>query len=556
MYTHRARPGSASPSQDPSASSSTSRPEQPGPSRAHAAPSGLSRRTVRRQEPVREGMPPRSEGTANRPQDQERPLPEFPPDRLAAVIGDCMDPSRTIHSDPPRSIKNLTAEQRTSLERILTSRFPPDPLDQGMAHLPEPTPRESHAMLMWLMVQSARLQTFSSRTGISQMMEFNRQLRAVGVEVPDRMELLDLQDPRVQHAQHAADARFNSAHSARTRPEYAEALNNLLRYLDPSLSLHPSLRVQVESAFNHHRVAGRISQRVIDMVENLGLATLARERYSLNPTTGNFKSEAQRAAALRGERFTPPPERPAENRPERASAQPELHLNAHEALWMNDILGFSSKPRSRIGKLPDSDQYQRIKSMLPQERDMLERGLEALFMNQGDRPVSTAAENALEAWLTTQQVRLRVHSEASTTHHEQATRQLGAGVKLMAAKFTGAQAQSENARFHSEHESANRPEYATAVNNFLRLLHPSTPIHPTLRDRIAKRFILHAEKEGTISAPVLEVMKRVGSPKNMAAAAWRLDPRTDAFSAPTVFVENMNVMAVPTPFARTPPRQR
>lgn len=555
VYTHRSRPGSTSPAQDPSASSSTSRPERPGPSQAHAAPHGLSRRTVPRREPVREGRDRGTQGAANRHRTPESPAPALPQGLLEKTVADCMDLPHGIHSDPPRSIKNMSAEHRTALEQVLTSRFPPEPPAREGTSLPEPPAQASHAMLMWLMVQSARLQNLSPRVSSDLMNEVRRQRQAIGVGRHDPTNAAG--DPRVQYAEAAARAPFNSAHDAWTRPEYADALNNFLRYLDPSLSLHPTLRVQVESAFNHHRVAGRISPQVLAVVDELGLETLARERYALNPGTGHFKSQAQRTAERRGERFVRTPARPAENRPVPAGAPRDLNLNPHEALWMNEVLGLPSKPRSRVGKLPDSEQYQRIKSMHPEERNVLERDLEVLFTNQGDGRVSPAAENAVEAWLTTQQVRLRVHSEASIARHEQATRNLGTGVKLVAAKLMGAKTKSENERFHSEHESANRPEYATAVNNFMRLLEPSTRIHPTLRDRIADRFILYAQKEGTLSTQVLDVMKRVGGPKEMAAVAWRIEPlNNDAFSQLPMFVGNMNVMAVPTPFAPTPPRQR
>lgn len=42
----------------------------------------------------------------------------------------------------------------------------------------------------------------------------------------------------------------------------------------------------------------------------------------------------------------------------------------------------------------------------------------------------------------------------------------------------------------------------------------------------------------------------------MAAAEWRLAPQTNAFAARPGFVEDMNVLAIPTPFVPTPPRQR
>jgi hypothetical protein len=471
-----------------------------------------------------------------------------------------------MFSDPPRSITRLSAEQRSSLEQVLTRQFPVGSPDQDVANLPELRDQERHAMLMWLMVQSARLQTLSRAAENTVSREVDRRLDAANVDLFEFVE-----EPGAQEAQirHEARAPYINAHDAGTRPEYAEALNNFLRCFDPSLRLHPTLRAQVEVAFNHQMEMGRISPQVFARVDESGLETLARERYRLDPTTGHFKPEAQGVAEQRGGGFMRTPERepmpspsgavsrrPAGPRPEAAQAEPELRLTAQGELWMNQILGFSRELRSRPGKLKVSDQYQRIKSMPPEERNLLEPFLEALFTKQGHGPVSPAAEGALDAWLTTQRVRLRVHSEASIKRHESATRHLGAGVRLVAAKLTGAQAQSENARFHSEHESANRPEYATAVNNFLRLLHPSVPIDPALKERIAARFIEHAEKEGTISAPVLEMMKCLGGLKNMAEAKWRLDPETNALSAPACIVEGGNQVAIPTPFMPTPPRRR
>lgn len=565
MNTHRFQPGSVSPSPNPSASPSTSRPERPGRSRAQAGPAGLSRRSAQRQEPGHEGRNPGSRGPANRSRGQES-SPTFPKNRLEQVRRECLALPHDILSEPPVSIECLSAEQRTLLEPILTCRFTAGSSGQDAANLPELPDAARQAMRMWLMVQSARLQSFSRDVRLANWDEFHWQLAATGIRMDDRMVA---EDSRVRHAERAACAHVRGAHDAQTRPEYATALNNFLRYLDPSLSLHPTLRSQVVVAFNHQREMGRISPQVVALVDALGLETLAREGYRLNPASGNFKSEAQRAAEQQGGGFMRPPGRAAmpsfsgagssrlaEPRPEPAPAQAGPRLTPQGELWMNHILGLSSKPRSRIGKLPDSEQYQHIRSMPSSERALLEPGLEALFMEQGPSPVSPVAERALEAWLTAQQVRLRIHSEASLKHHEQATRPLGAKVKLVVDRLTGTSAQNENARFHSEHLAANRPEYALAINNFLRLLHPSTLIAPALRDRIAERFIHHAEKEGTISAPVIEVMKHVGGPRNMAVQGWRLDPQTDAFSAPplrTGLLEGTNLLAVPTTLSRRPP---
>lgn len=174
----------------------------------------------------------------------------------------------------------MTERQRTSLANMLVSRFLRTP--DG------PTARE--AMRAWLMVQSARLRTLSPQANDHAALASQSGLQAAGF--PERMNF----DERAGlPARQAAAAPFQAAHEASIRPEYALALNDFLRCLNPQESLDDKLRKQVRQAFNHQMlVAGTISPQVCTLVGRHGVDTLAREKYRLGGT-GNFKSEAERA---------------------------------------------------------------------------------------------------------------------------------------------------------------------------------------------------------------------------------------------------------------------
>lgn len=126
-------------------------------------------------------------------------------------------------------------------------------------------------------------------------------------------------------------------------------------------------------------------------------------------------------------------------------------------------------------------------------------------------------------------MRLRVHSEASLKQHKKALLSFGHAAKVVKATLGASRGQSEFARFHSEHESANRPEYATALNNFLRVLHPSSPLSDELKQHVAERLTYPAETEGTLSAPVLDAMRRYG-PRTLAADGWVLARDSNVFT--------------------------
>lgn len=306
------------------------------------------------------------------------------------------------------------------------------------------------------------------------------------------------------------------AHDAAIRPEHADALNDFLQILHPSMDLPLSLRTHLMVAFDHQVSQGRIPPQVDALVATLGIGTLAEQGYRLDGHTGDFAPAAEQA--------------------------------------LSRVLNLSSTPRSRVGKLPDSEQYRYIKSMTPGERTSLEDSLASLFMNQAGPASLEGARRALDTWLTVQQVRLRVHSEASLQRHAQAMRSPVTGLRMAAAVLGAAPWPHELSRFHSEHECSDRPEYATALGNFLRLLQHSSPLHPDLKHHVAARLTQHAEIEGTLSAPVVEALRQRG-PYALADASWRLDPVNNIFAPPVVAIAPQECVywwAIPTPHTPSP----
>jgi hypothetical protein len=303
--------------------------------------------------------------------------------------------------------------------------------------------------------------------------------------------------------------RPGNAHDAALPPEHAAVVNDFLQILHPAMGLPQNLRTHLRVAFNRQSMERRIPPQVDVAVGDLGLHTLAARGYRLDARTGAFTPAIERE--------------------------------------LGRVLELSRAPRSRTGKLPDSEQYRHIKSMTPDERTWLEGRLETQFMNQAVPPPSENALQALDAWLTTQQVRLRVHSEASIQRHAQV---------LGSSPVTGPDADRarEVARFRGEHASSDRPEYAIALNNFLRLLHPDKPLSADLKQRIAERLTHHAEIEGTLSAPVVEALRQ-HDPHALAAGGWQLYTADNVFSPLLVAVGPRSVQwwAHPTPYTPASP---
>lgn len=320
----------------------------------------------------------------------------------------------------------------------------------------------------------------------------------------------------------------SAAQDAALCPAHAAAFNDFLELLHPSAGLPPAWRNHVTTAFNFHdQRTRRLPPQLDGLLADPGIMTLAEQGYRLDGRTGTF------VQAEAGWPIGPD-----------AAGGPDPDL----------VLRLPSTPRPRRGKLPDSEQYRHIKSMTPGERAMLESSLETRFMQQDGPAPSDDAQRALEAWLTTQQVRLRVHSDASLQRHAQALRSPLTGLEAAAAALGLRPQPGEFLRFHSEHESVDRPEYAIAVNNFLRILKPSPnpSLHPVLAQRVTERLIHHAEVEGTLSAPVLEALRQQG-PHALAAANWRLDGSNNVFSpGPVVFTAPRLAaywLATPAPLA-------
>jgi hypothetical protein len=267
---------------------------------------------------------------------------EFPPQRLAAVLQECKALPGGIRSDPPRSIMRMSADERTSLADTLAAKFTHDRGGRGAVNPAE-------AMLAWLMVQSARLRTLSPQANASVMENTLHGLAAAGF--PARM---NFTDPRAQPARLAAEAPFKNAHDASVRPEYAAALNDLLKHLKPNpfAPLHPTLLRQIEDVFNHQRTTEkRISPQVDAMVERHGLETLAREGYRLNPRSGNFKSEAERAGAARFIPSAPPevpqPSAPSSSRQGESLSRSDSSLSQQSVPDMSDWLNRAQRDLPR-----------------------------------------------------------------------------------------------------------------------------------------------------------------------------------------------------------------
>jgi len=284
----------------------------------------------------------------------------------------------------------------------------------------------------------------------------------------------------------------SNAHDAALPAERVDALNDFLQVLHPSMGLPPTLRRHLMVAFNHQMTNGRIPPQVDAAVQAHGIETLVVQGYRLDGRTGAFISA--------GERLT------------------------------NHVLGLSGAPFPGTGRLPESEQHQHIESMTPEQRSLLETSLEARLLNQAHPLSPETSHAALTAWLTLQQARLRVHSEAPIPQRPQAPRS------------------------PREHEPPSRHEPAIALNNFMRLLHPSSPLPADLKQRVAEHLIHLAQTDGALPAPAVAAMRQQ-SPQALAAANWRFNAADHAFSPPPIAViAPRNIaswLAQPTPFAPT-----
>ncbi|KQV81260.1 NEL-type E3 ubiquitin ligase domain-containing protein [Rhizobacter sp. Root1221] len=153
----------------------------------------------------------------------------------------------------------------------------------------------------------------------------------------------------------------------------------------------------------------------------------------------------------------------------------------------------SAERSTRWFKKSASEQYHFAKVMSPAQRGDLERCLEARFRSPGD----PQAERALDMWLSVQQARLRTHGDGQRSEHRL---QMLLKVALPAATVLGAGLGA--ACFHQGRQdyyaSRDRPEYATAFDNFMRIIGDGA-LPMDVRMTAARRLAYHAQREGTIA---------------------------------------------------------
>jgi C-terminal novel E3 ligase, LRR-interacting len=139
-----------------------------------------------------------------------------------------------------------------------------------------------------------------------------------------------------------------------------------------------------------------------------------------------------------------------------------------------------------------SEQYLYAKNLSPAQRGDLERTLEKKFRNPGD----PQAQEALSMWLSVQQARLRTHTdEQKSAYRSKLIKQ----VALPAATIVGLNMAAPlfvlNRRDY--HESVDRPEYATAFDNFMQIIGDEY-LSMDIRTSAAQKLVYHARQEGTI----------------------------------------------------------
>lgn len=153
----------------------------------------------------------------------------------------------------------------------------------------------------------------------------------------------------------------------------------------------------------------------------------------------------------------------------------------------------SAERSTRWFKKSASEQYHFAKSMSPAQRGDLERCLEARFRSADD----PQAERALDMWLSVQQARLRTHGDEQRSEHRL---QMLLKVALPTATVLGAGVGA--AYFHQGRQdyyaSRDRPEYATAFDNFMRVIGDGA-LPMDVRMTAARRLAYHARREGTIA---------------------------------------------------------
>lgn len=169
--------------------------------------------------------------------------------------------------------------------------------------------------------------------------------------------------------------------------------------------------------------------------------------------------------------------------------------------------------RKRLLHKSASEQYQFAKRLSPLQRGELERALAAEVRRQ---PGRTEARAALAMWMSVQQARLRTHDAVHRRQHD--ANQASAlelavfGITLPVIPFVMA------SQRRSYYRSPARAEYATAFDNFMRMLRdPDLP--PELRATVAERLDYHRRSEGTIAPRQAELLRMHGA-EALAASGY------------------------------------
>jgi C-terminal novel E3 ligase, LRR-interacting len=176
----------------------------------------------------------------------------------------------------------------------------------------------------------------------------------------------------------------------------------------------------------------------------------------------------------------------------------------------------SAKREKRLFKKSASQQYLYAKGLTPQQRTDLEEALAFTIRSGSDEE----ARQAMTMWLSVQQARLRTHSQPQRLQYE-AEQYRNIAVPL--TTIVGAPAAlpllySTRNRYYA---SAERPEYATAFNNFMKMI-DDPQVSEDLRNVAASRLAYHARREGTI-ASVERLLLRAGGPAGLAEEGYRVD---------------------------------
>jgi hypothetical protein len=176
----------------------------------------------------------------------------------------------------------------------------------------------------------------------------------------------------------------------------------------------------------------------------------------------------------------------------------------------------SAKREKRLFKKSASQQYLYAKGLTPEERTDLEQALAFTIRSGPDE----AARQAMAMWLSVQQARLRIHSQVQRVRYEAEQYQ---NIAIPLATIVGAPAalpllyRTRN-RYYAD---AERPEYATAFNNFMKMI-DDPHVSEGLRNVAASRLAYHARREGTI-APLERLLLRAGGPAGLAEEGYRVD---------------------------------